>query len=99
MENGGDAKLGICVKNKEFIIMECNIFFTNHTCERFPHFLILYAIFKVIQLKNILFKLAPFYNGQMTIRANKSENKMWQMSNMQSTVNFQTQHMNTSTNH
>lgn len=27
MENGGDAKLGICVKNKEFIIMECNIFF------------------------------------------------------------------------
>lgn len=27
----------------------------------------------------------------MTIRANKSENKMWQMSNMQSTVNFQTQ--------
>lgn len=57
VENGGDAKLSICVKNKEFIIMECNIFFTNHTCERFPHFLILYAIFKVIQLKNILFKL------------------------------------------
>lgn len=58
MENGGDAKLGICVKNKEFIIMECNIFFTNHTCERFPHFLILYAIFKVIQLYfYILFKL------------------------------------------